>query len=81
MSAASGSQSPRPPPSSASPAPTGPSVVNKHAPTPVEQQRLQLERLLKNPEKPVHIPKAPTEKSLRPPREMMKNVQGSSAGG
>ncbi|KAF9520321.1 hypothetical protein BS47DRAFT_1335929, partial [Hydnum rufescens UP504] len=33
-----------------------------------------------DPEKPVVIPKAPKEKTLRPAREMMKNVQGSSAG-
>lgn len=81
MSAGPSSQNLRPP-SSASPSP-GPSssvVANKHAPTPVEQQRLQLERLLKNPDKPAHIPKAPGEKTLRAPREMMKNVQGSSAG-
>lgn len=67
---------------SASPAPgpssTGP--VNKHAPTALERQRMQLDKLLKNPDKPVHIPKPPTEKTLRAPREMMKNVQGSSAG-
>jgi hypothetical protein len=75
MSEAAGSQSPRPP--SSSPAPT---ILNKHAPTPVEQQRLQLQRLLKDPGKSAHIPKPPAEKTLRPPREMMKNVQGSSAG-
>lgn len=28
----------------------------------------------------VHIPAGPVEKTLRPPREMMKNVTGSSAG-
>ena len=41
---------------------------------------LQLERLLKDPSKPVSIPSAPKDKSQRAPREMMKNVQGSSAG-
>jgi len=41
---------------------------------------VQLERLLKDPSKPVSIPGAPKEKSIRAPREMMKNVQGSSAG-
>ncbi|KAG8948505.1 hypothetical protein FRC04_009714 [Tulasnella sp. 424] len=54
--------------------------VNRHAPTPLEQQRLQVAKLLKDPTKEVHIPKPPKEKSLRAPREMMKNVQGSSAG-
>lgn len=70
----SGADSPQPAASTS----TGP--VNKHAPTAVEKQRLQLERLLKDPAKPAHIPKPPAEKSLRAPREMMKNVQGSSAG-
>lgn len=57
-----------------------PEPVNKHLPTAVERQRQQLARLLKDPEKPVVIPKPPKDKTLRPAREMMKNVQGSSAG-
>ncbi|KAJ6593955.1 hypothetical protein B0H19DRAFT_1205356 [Mycena capillaripes] len=57
---------------------TGP--VNRHAPTAVERQRSQLERLLKDPLKPAFVPPPPKEKTIRPPREMMKNVQGSSAG-
>lgn len=62
---------------SASPAPgAGP----RHALNAVEKQRAQLERLLKNPEKPAYVPPPPKEKTVRPPREMMKNVQGSSAG-
>ncbi|EAU91800.1 hypothetical protein CC1G_04568 [Coprinopsis cinerea okayama7 len=52
----------------------------KHALTPVEKQRSQLERLLKDPAKPAYIPPPPKEKTIRPAREMMKNVQGSSAG-
>jgi hypothetical protein len=40
----------------------------------------KLEKLLKDPTKEVYIPSGPKEKTLRPPREMMKNVQGSSAG-
>ncbi|KAF8210330.1 hypothetical protein K438DRAFT_2011745 [Mycena galopus ATCC 62051] len=63
---------------SASTASTGP--VNRHAPTAVERQRSQLERLLKDPLKPAFVPPPPKEKTIRPPREMMKNVQGSSAG-
>ncbi|KAJ6625593.1 hypothetical protein B0H10DRAFT_2211878 [Mycena sp. CBHHK59/15] len=59
-------------------APAGP--VNRHAPTAVERQRSQLERLLKDPVKPAFVPPPPKEKTIRPPREMMKNVQGSSAG-
>lgn len=68
---------------SKSPAPQpGPSTgpVNRHAPTPVERQRAQLDKLLKDPAKPAFIPTAPKDKTIRPPREMMKNVQGSSAG-
>ncbi|KAJ6499250.1 hypothetical protein C8R45DRAFT_109327 [Mycena sanguinolenta] len=57
---------------------TGP--VNRHAPTAVERQRSQLDRLLKDPLKPAFVPPPPKEKTIRPPREMMKNVQGSSAG-
>ncbi len=53
---------------------------NRYAPTAVERQRMQLDRLLKDPSKPVNLPAGPKEKTIRPPREMMKNVQGSSAG-
>jgi len=54
--------------------------VNRHALTPVERQKAQLEKLLKDPEKPAYIPTPPKEKTIRAAREMMKNVQGSSAG-
>ena len=54
--------------------------VNRHALTAVEKQRSQLEKLLKDPLKPAYITAPPKEKTLRPAREMMKNVQGSSAG-
>ncbi|KAF8520434.1 DUF1168-domain-containing protein [Hysterangium stoloniferum] len=54
--------------------------TNRHALTPLERQRAQLTKLLKDPSKPVYIPPPPKEKTIRPPREMMKNVQGSSAG-
>ena len=54
--------------------------THKHALTPIEKQRSQLSRLLKDPAKPAFIPPPPKEKTLRPAREMMKNVQGSSAG-
>jgi len=66
--AASSSAGPLPPP------------VNRHALTPLERQRAQLSKLLKDPDKPAHVPAPPKEKTIRPPREMMKNVQGSSAG-
>jgi len=64
---------------SPSPAPTGTSDT-RHARNALDKQRQQLERLLKDPAKPVSIPPPPKEKVIRPAREMMKNVQGSSAG-
>lgn len=71
------SNTPDPKSHSASPAP-GPTV--RHAVTALDRQRSQLERLLKDPSKPAYIPPTPKEKTIRPAREMMKNVQGSSAG-
>jgi hypothetical protein len=53
---------------------------NRHALTGVEKQRAQLDKLLKDPSKHVVLPTPPKERTIRPPREMMKNVQGSSAG-
>ncbi|KAI0275554.1 hypothetical protein BGY98DRAFT_1081156 [Russula aff. rugulosa BPL654] len=64
---------------SPSPAPTGASDT-RHARNALDKQRQQLERLLKDPAKPAPIPPPPKEKTIRPAREMMKNVQGSSAG-
>ena len=54
--------------------------THKHALTAIEKQRSQLDRLLKDPQKPAYIPAPPQAKTIRPAREMMKNVQGSSAG-
>jgi hypothetical protein len=62
---------------SASPAPE---AARRHVLTAVERQRSQLERLLKDPSKPAYVPPPPKDKIIRPAREMMKNVQGSSAG-
>ncbi|CAA7261622.1 unnamed protein product [Cyclocybe aegerita] len=59
---------------------TSAAPANRHALTSVEKQRAQLEKLLKDPSKPAYIPPPPKEKNIRPAREMMKNVQGSSAG-
>jgi Protein of unknown function (DUF1168) len=73
--------SPSPGPSASGSTSNGlPAPVNRHALTPLERQRVQLSKLLKDPAKPVNIPAPPKEKTIRPPREMMKNVQGSSAG-
>ncbi|TFK25701.1 DUF1168-domain-containing protein [Coprinopsis marcescibilis] len=57
-----------------------PTTSTRHALTAVEKQRSQLERLLKDPSKPAYIPAPPKDKTIRAAREMMKNVQGSSAG-
>jgi hypothetical protein len=67
-------------PASGSATPTGTNVPARHAQSATDKQRMQLERLLRDPAKPVHIPAAPQQKGIRPAREMMKNVQGSSAG-
>ncbi|SCV70002.1 BQ2448_1396 [Microbotryum intermedium] len=77
-------------PSPSSPASTSTSTVTdpipsskqlRHA-TPAQLQAAALQKLLRDTSKPVHIPSAPKEgvKQLRAPREMMRNVQGSSAG-
>ncbi|GBP85214.1 PRKR-interacting protein 1 homolog [Eumeta japonica] len=52
-------------------------VVVKNA---YDLQRLRLEKLMKNPEKPVVIPDPPKSKSLPPPPDFVRNVMGSSAG-
>ena len=79
MPAASASASPSPAPESAGLSAL-PAPANRHAPTAVEVQRMQLARLLKDPSKPAPVPAPTKEKTIRPAREMMKNVQGSSAG-
>lgn len=48
--------------------------------SPHERQAQAISKLLANPEKEVRIPDGPKEKSIRPPRDVMKNVTGSSAG-
>jgi Protein of unknown function (DUF1168) len=67
-------------PSTSTTAATTTIPVNRHALTAVEKQRSQLDKLLKDPAKPAYIPPPPKEKTIRAAREMMKNVQGSSAG-
>ncbi|CAH0715458.1 unnamed protein product, partial [Brenthis ino] len=52
-------------------------VVIKNA---TDLQRLKLEKLMKNPDKPVIIPEGPKTKSLAPPPDFVRNVMGSSAG-
>ena len=45
-----------------------------------EAQKAQLDRLFKDPSKEVYIPAPPKPKTLAAPRDMIPNVQGSSAG-
>ncbi|XP_066516684.1 PRKR-interacting protein 1 homolog [Hoplias malabaricus] len=50
------------------------------AKTPTEEQRLKLERLMRNPDKPATIPERPKEWNPRAPPEFVRDVMGSSAG-
>ncbi|KPJ08527.1 PRKR-interacting protein 1-like [Papilio machaon] len=52
-------------------------IVIKNA---TDLQRLKLEKLMKNPDKPVVIPDPPRQKTLAPPPDFVRNVMGSSAG-
>ena len=52
----------------------------KPAKTAADLQKLRLERLMKNPAKPVHIPDRPKERQFRAPPEFVRDVMGSSAG-
>ncbi|XP_036623573.1 PRKR-interacting protein 1 isoform X1 [Trichosurus vulpecula] len=54
-----------------------PLVIPKNA---AEEQRLKLERLMKNPDKTVPIPEKINEWAPRPPPEFVRDVMGSSAG-
>ncbi|XP_072099810.1 PRKR-interacting protein 1 homolog [Mobula birostris] len=48
--------------------------------TAAEEQRLKLERLMRNPDKQVLIGEKPKEWAPRPPPEFVRDVMGSSAG-
>ncbi|XP_059052261.1 PRKR-interacting protein 1 homolog [Achroia grisella] len=52
-------------------------IVIKNA---TDLQRLKLEKLMKNPDKPVLIPDPPKAKSLPSAPDFVRNVMGSSAG-
>ncbi|XP_060703861.1 PRKR-interacting protein 1 homolog [Hemiscyllium ocellatum] len=54
-----------------------PLVIPRNA---AEEQRLKLERLMKNPEKQVPILEKPKDWAPRPPPEFVRDVMGSSAG-
>ena len=45
-----------------------------------DSQRLKIERLMVNMEKPVHIPSSTKERTLPPPPEFNRHVMGSTAG-
>ncbi|XP_038054774.1 PRKR-interacting protein 1 homolog isoform X2 [Patiria miniata] len=45
-----------------------------------EKQKIRIEKLMKNPEKPVYIPDKPREWKTREPPEFVRDVMGSSAG-
>ncbi|XP_034018177.1 PRKR-interacting protein 1 homolog [Thalassophryne amazonica] len=47
---------------------------------PAEEQRLKLERLMRNPEKPAPIPERAKDWTPRAPPEFVRDVMGSSAG-
>uniref|UniRef100_A0A8C5NGR2 PRKR interacting protein 1 n=1 Tax=Gouania willdenowi TaxID=441366 RepID=A0A8C5NGR2_GOUWI len=50
------------------------------AKTPADEQRMKLERLMRNPDKPVPIPDRRKEWNPRAPPEFVRDVMGSSAG-
>ncbi|KAJ8267247.1 hypothetical protein GJAV_G00140310 [Gymnothorax javanicus] len=50
------------------------------AKTPAEEQRLKLQRLMRNPDKPAPVPERPKEWNPRAPPEFVRDVMGSSAG-
>ncbi|XP_069801853.1 PRKR-interacting protein 1 [Dendropsophus ebraccatus] len=54
-----------------------PLIIPKNA---TDEQRLKLERLLRNPEKPAPIPERPKEWTPRSAPEFVRDVMGSSAG-
>ncbi|KAK7088804.1 PRKR-interacting protein 1 homolog [Littorina saxatilis] len=50
------------------------------AKTPAELQRMRLDKLMKNPAKPVFIPEGSRDSKMKEPPEFIRNVWGSSAG-
>ena len=54
--------------------------VKKHNPSAAERQAQALDKLFRDPSRPVRLPSPPREKTIREPPEMVKNVTGSSSG-
>ncbi|KAJ3370979.1 hypothetical protein GGF31_003709 [Allomyces arbusculus] len=62
---------------------TSPTAPRKRASDPIEQQRRQVDRLMARADRPLRLPeprKNTTHPDLPPVREIVTNVQGSSAG-
>lgn len=73
--------SPASSPASSSPAPASPAdKKHAHTMTPAELQKRQLDKLLKRVDRPLVIPDVPKNKEIKPPKDIVRNVQGSSAG-
>lgn len=47
---------------------------------PLELQRLRLEKLMKDPAKPVRIPSPPKSKQIKAPADYNNNIQGKDTG-
>ncbi|KNE56090.1 hypothetical protein AMAG_01932 [Allomyces macrogynus ATCC 38327] len=63
--------------------PASPTTARKRASDPIEQQRRQVDRLMARADRPLHLPeprKNTTHPDLPPVRDIVTNVQGSSAG-
>ncbi|CAG8523034.1 3928_t:CDS:2 [Diversispora eburnea] len=52
----------------------------KHDLKPVDIQRQQVEKLLQRPDKTLQIPEKADKPKLKAPKDIVRNVQGSSAG-
>ncbi|XP_050533022.1 PRKR-interacting protein 1 homolog [Daktulosphaira vitifoliae] len=57
-----------------------PTIVKNIIKNATDLQRLKLERLMKNPDKPVYIPEPRSEKKTPHVPDFVRNVMGSSAG-
>ncbi|KAI7880074.1 DUF1168-domain-containing protein [Lichtheimia hyalospora FSU 10163] len=54
--------------------------VSRHKLSVTQKTQQQLEKMFSRIDKPVHIPEPPKEKSVKPPKDFVRNVPGSSAG-
>ncbi|KAI9492663.1 hypothetical protein BDB00DRAFT_873241 [Zychaea mexicana] len=56
------------------------SKINRHTLTTTQKTQKQLEKLFQKIDKPIVIPQGPREKSVKAPKDFVRNVPGSSAG-